>query len=195
MVECYAPFSNQGILVWDVSGPRVATNVVGATVPTILAAPVSVTNPPNQLSPNGHQFVIIWNKQSRGWHTEMRDGSNRLQYQIPMGVAPNYSFSPDGRALLVSDFPATFELRETATGRVRWKKTIGGAASRASAWQADSSAVAVDTKDEFHLLDARNGQELRVIKHDSMRDFALAPNGRRVYFIDADGKIQSQRLS
>ena len=124
----------------------------------------------------------------------MRDLSNRIQWQMPMGSLAMQSFSPDGRALLVSDSPSAFEMRDAAKGRVLWKKSIARAAWNARAWRADSSVVVVDTNDEFQFLGAASGQLLRAVPHNPSQDFVLAPDGAQIYSIDFDGHITRQRL-
>ena len=125
---------------------------------------------------------------------EMRDANGRAMWEMPAGDAPRFSFSPDGKSLLVSDQAPVFEMRDAQTGRVRWKKTIANAGFNARNWLFDSSAIVVDIHDEFEIWDAQTGQVIDSIAHGRLQKFVVAPDGARLYYADFNGQIWRQRL-
>ena len=195
--------TNNGVQGWDVASGRV-TKFLDAR------ALVGETQSGYQLniefSREAQRAAVIWGN----WKTS-RKGSRMqlavhdlglnggLKWKVPTGAPAQMEFSPDGRLLLLSArHSANFEIVEVATGQSLWKKAIVETfvGDGLAVWLPDSSAIVVANVDQFELLDARTGRLLRRLSRIRRRPetFVIAPDGTRIYGIDAQGHIQSQRL-
>ena len=197
-----ATATNSGVQLWNVAGQRM-THVFNEHA--LVGAPKRGYQLNVEFSRDAQSLALLWGdwqSQRKGSRLQLAfyDLKGGLKWKTRANAPAKIEFSPDKRWLLLSALHApTFEIYEIATGQLMWKKSVTGgrAGDGLAVWMPDSSAVVLVNSDQFEWLDARTGRLLRRLSRlkISEQKFALAPDGNYIYGINADGKIQSQRLS
>lgn len=174
------------------------------------ASSVVYASPDNNLSadvvfaPDARRIALNWSYVSSlptpPTLLEVRDASGRLKWKIGRPDWTRMLFSPDDRQLLLRTPVKTgfeFELRDAATGRLIWKRVVSQTSLPSTVWSPDSKSLLVSVPHEVQILHAVSGQmTARVSRGDQNpnQQWAISPDGARLWGIDDKGVISRQRL-
>jgi WD40 repeat protein len=161
----------------------------------LVSPPISTEAPLEaaSLSHNGRFALVVKTNEPPASERILRicDAANArtLGPAVPLGQAAHFALSDDGARLAIYT-RRKLQVLATTTAKVQFSNSFKDFVTGAL-FSSDGASLAISSTNNLHMLNAANGQEKYVLRHEAwwVKDFAFSPDGK--YFATCCGDNQT----